>query len=440
MDDRVRLDSRELLRAWQGVLGRLELELNPHNFTTWLAPTRARSFDGSSLVVEARSAMACDFLDRRMRVVVERAVAQAFGASVALTFVSAGEVPEDDAVMQPVVEQRRGRSDVIGTVNCSLTFEDYLATDGNRLAMQACLALVEPSDLVASPVVLFGSPGLGKTHLLHALACRAKDLGRSVACLSAEEFTNRFLGAIRARRADEFQAQIRRVDLLIIDDLQSIAGKKATQEELVWTIDAVTHAGGHVVVASERHPFELGLHERLESRLVAGIVTRIEPFEWNERRALIEAVARRKRGGLPGWAIERLAAVNACSVRVLLGCINAALALERAQQLDARTLDSSLAGVAVLEAANSGGTEQQLLERVAQYFGIASEDLVGRGRSARLSDARAVAAAGLQARGYSLPRIGVLFAGRDKGTISTLARRGREMVEEQDILRHLIAG
>ncbi len=441
MEDRVRLDSRELLRAWQGVLGRLELELNPHNFTTWLAPTRARSFDGSDLVVEARSTMACDWLDRRMRTVVERAAAQAFGAEVQLTFVASGEhLTEEPTALAPRAVAARTVGDVLGTVNCSFTFEDYLSTQGNRLALQACLALVEPSDLVASPVVLFGSPGLGKTHLLHALACRAKELGRNVACLSAEEFTNRFLGAMRAKRADEFQAEIRRVQLLIIDDLQSIAGKKATQDELVWTIDAVTNAGGHVVVASERHPFELGLLERLESRLAAGIITRMEPFEWSERRAFIEAVARRKRGGLPGWAIDRLAGVNAPSVRVLLGCVNAALALERAQQLDLRTLDASLAGVTVLDKSVPGGSEQQLLDRIAQYFGVACEDLIGRARSNRLSEARAVAAAGLQARGYSLPRIGSLFSGRDKGTISTLARRGRELLEEQDLLEHLIAG
>jgi chromosomal replication initiator protein len=325
-------------------------------------------------------------------------------------------------------------------VNCAYTFEDYLSTSGNQLALQACLALVEPSDLVASPVVLFGSPGLGKTHLLHALACRAKDLGRSVACLSAEEFTNRYLGALRAKRADEFQDDIRGVDLLIIDDLQSIAGKKHTQDELVSTMDAVCNAGGHVVAASERHPFELGLLERLESRLAAGIITRVEPFDWDERRSFIEHVARRKRGGLPGWAIDRLAGVNAPSVRVLLGCINAALALERAQQLTPRTMDASLAGVSMLESNSAAGGETQLLERVAHYFGIACDELVGRSRSPRVAEARAVAAAGLQDRGYSLPRIGALFDGRDKGTISTLARRGRAMLEEQDMLRHLIAG
>lgn len=441
MGDRARLDSRELVRAWQGVLGRLELELNPHNYTTWLAPTRARSFDGHELVIEARTTMACDYLDRRMRVVIERGVAQGFGDDIRLSFVVAGESPPDAPAIDPEVPPTAApRGAVMGTLNCAYTFEDYLQTSGNQLALQACLALVEPGDFATTPIVLFGAPGLGKTHLVHATACRAKDLGRSVACLSAEAFTNRYLGALRANRADEFQHEIRQVDLLIIDDLQLIAGKTGTQVELVNTMDEVSHRGGHVVVASERHPFELGLIDRLTSRLSAGIITRVEPFDWAERRAFIEHVARRKRGGLPGWAIERLSSVNAPSVRLLLGFINTALGLERAQKLDPRSLDGSLGGAVLFEASTAQAGEGQLLERVAQHFGVACEDLVGRSRNATVAEARAVAAAGLQDRGYSLPRIGALMDGRDKGTISTLARRGRAMLEEQDILRHLIAG
>jgi len=443
MDPRAQTDARELARCWQSVLGRLELELNRHNFATWLSGTRARSFDGTTLVIETRSTMACEWLDRRMRVVIERAAAQGFGAAVSAQFVVAGERTDGPAT-NPVAaatppRQPEPAATAIGQVNCAYTFEDYLPTSGNQLAIDSCLALVEPEERAPSPVVVYGQPGMGKTHLLHALACRMKDRGRSVALLSAEEFTNRFLGSLRARQVEEFQGVIRNVDLLIIDDLQAIAGKKATQDELVCTMDAIANSGGYVVVASERHPFELGLPERLESRLAAGIVTRVEAFAAAERRAFVEHVARRRRVALPGWAIDRLSAVNAGSVRVLLGCINAALLLERNQKLDPRSLDASLAGVAVLDAAPVSG-EQDLLERVARYFGVAVEDLAGRARSPRITEARAIAIAGLQQRGYSLPRIAAIFGNRDKSTVSTLAGRGRSLIESQDILRHLLAG
>jgi hypothetical protein len=146
-DAQTPFNSRELARAWQGTLGRLELELNPHNFATWLAPTRARSFDGDELVIEAKSAMACDWLDRRMRVVIERAASQGFGGSVRLKFVAAGDAVDLKQMLvdEPVPAAPATRA-VMGTVNCAYTFEDYLSTSGNQLALQACLALVEPSD------------------------------------------------------------------------------------------------------------------------------------------------------------------------------------------------------------------------------------------------------------------------------------------------------
>ncbi len=440
MELRPELDARELARLWQSVLGRLEVELNPHSFANYLQGTRAVSFDGARLVVEARTAMACDWLDRRMRVVIERAATQAHPALETVLFVGPGEGGAAVGTELPPAAPpaRTKQSLTIGTVNCGYTFDAYLAARGNELALHACRAIVEPSDLQISPVVLFGSPGMGKTHLLHALACGAQALGRSVACLSAEEFTNRYLGSLRNHRVAEFQDQVRSVDLLIIDDLQSIAGKTRTIDELVCTMDEVGHNGGHVVAASERHPFELGLPERLESRLAAGIITKVEPFDHSERREFIEHVARRCRTALPGWATDRIAAVPAPSVRALLGHINLAIAMEQKARLEPRALDGALGGQVLLRAAEEAG-ERELLERVAHYFAIAIDDLTGKNRAAKAGEARAVAAAALQARGYSLSRIGALFQ-RDKTTISTVASRGRAILAERTDLERTLAG
>jgi chromosomal replication initiator protein len=440
MDARVPCTDRELARSWQGVLGRLELELNPHNFAAWLRGTRAVRMDGRLVVVEAASEMACSWLNQRMKVVVERAATQVFGPEIAVEFVAAGTAgPAVTATMEAPPRRPGGRGVVLGQLNCAYTFEEYQAAEGNRLALQSCLALVEEMDFRISPVVLFGAPGMGKTHLLHALACRAAEQGRAVACLSAEEFANRFLGAMRDRKADEFQAAVRAVDLLVIDDLQQIAGKKATQDELVHTMDAVCNAGGHVVVASEKHPFELDLPERLASRLAAGIVTRVEPFRMAERRAFIERVARRLRASLPGWATDRIAGCEVPSVRVLLGAVNAAVALERNGMLGLGRLDAELGRVALAEAANGMIGERELLERIARHYQVTVDEIAGRTRKGPVAEARAVAVAALQARGRSLSQLGVLFGQRDKSTISGLAERGRAIVAGDEGLRALVA-
>lgn len=441
MDDGLPCTDRELVRSWQGVLGRLQLELNPHNFATWLRGTRPLRLDERLLVVEATSEMACTWLNQRMRVVVERAAGQVFGSGIQVGFVGPGtqvatplEETEHADEKQPAM-----RGPVLGSLNCTYTFEEYQAAEGNRLALQSCLSLVEGMEFRISPVVLFGSPGMGKTHLLHALACRAAEQGRAVACLSAEEFANRFLGAMRERRVEEFQAAVRAVDLLVIDDLQQIAGKKATQDELVHTMDAVCNAGGHVVVASEKHPFELDLPERLSSRLAAGIVARVEPFRIAERRAFIERVARRLRASLPGWAADRIAGCEVPSVRVLLGAVHAAVALERNGMLEMGRLDAELGRVALAEASNGMIGERELLERIARHFEVTVDEIAGRSRRGPVTEARAVAVAVLQERGRSLSQLGALFGRRDKSTISGLAERGRELVAEKDGLRAIVA-
>jgi len=182
MDDPATVyDSRALTRGWQAVLGRLQLELNPHHFATWLKGTRALRSDGQTLVVEARTAIACEWLNHRLNVMVLRAMPQGFTALNNVWFVPPGAVsaPAEATAAGPAAPAPNAH--VVGKINCEYTFEGYVAGDGNLLAIEACRALVEPSELRVSPVVLYGSPGMGKTHLLHALACRARDLGKRVA-------------------------------------------------------------------------------------------------------------------------------------------------------------------------------------------------------------------------------------------------------------------
>lgn len=412
-------EPRHLARTWRAILGCLEVQLNPHTVATWLAPARPCAFDGRTFTIQAPNEIARDWLDTRLRTVIERAAAQVLG-EVELRVV--GPVPEP--------APRPPRGPITGTVNCSHTFDDYQPSEGNLLALAAMRDLAEATPGAASPVVVYGPPGLGKTHLLHAAACRAADLGRAVACLGADAFTAAFVASVRHGDGNEFKAAIREADLLILDDLQQLAGRRATQEELVAAIDAVTHRGGHVAVASEQHPFDLDLIDRLASRLVQGIVTRIEPFDADARRAFIERIARRQRTALPAWAIDRLAACNAPSVRLLLGAVNQAIALQRAARLDLASLDTAAARIAISQAAGRD-PDAELLERIARHFQVDPGDLASRKRSPALTPARAVAAALLQQQGRSLAQVGALLGGRDKSTISELARRGARMLAEQ---------
>lgn len=426
------------------MLGRLRVDMNPRNFEAWLDGSRAVRLDGDLLIVEARSAFMCDWLNERMIVVVEKAVAKIFKRELRVRFVAKGSGDEAGAyVPEPgpsCPSSARGSGHLIGSLNSQYTFERYLPAEGNRLAFETCSALLDPDEFCFNPIVVYGSPGMGKTHLLHAVAARALASGWSVACLSAEQFTNRYQQALRDHVMPEFQAELRGVRLLIIDDLQYVAGKKGTQDELVHTIDAVLTAGGYVVIGSEVHPLTMGLPDRLSSRISGGMSAPVAPFVAEERRAYIEQVAREARVALPAWAIERIAGCESPSVRLLHGALTTAIGLQRAGRLEMRALDAALVCMTANAASPGALDDRATLALIARHFEVTFEELVGRSRKATVGEARAVAAVALRNRGRSLSEVASLLGGRDKTTVKAICGRGQEILEANPGLRMALAG
>ncbi|MEP6871760.1 MAG: DnaA/Hda family protein [Anaerolineaceae bacterium] len=433
---------RDLSELWQAVLGRLQVELSAHIFNTWLRGTRALQLDGGKLTIEARTALSCEWLNIKLDAVVARAVAAQRGDEVEVEFVPRGSEAAVATLHEasPAQAWPTPPAAIIGRLNCVYTFERYLSGEGNQVAYESCTRLLERDGLPISPVVIYGPPGMGKTHLLHALASRALAASKRVACFSAEEFTTRYISAIRTGGMEAFQLSVRSVDLFVIDDLQYLAGKKGTLDELVHTIDAVSNSGGHIATASERHPLDLDLPDRLSSRLAAGIITRVEPFIMQERRDFIDHVARGLRSGLPTWAVERIAGCEIPSTRVLLGAVHAAVALSRCGRLDAARLDADLTRVAAVEAAPPGHDDRAILEAIARHFDTSFEALTGRSRVAAVSNARAIAIYALKERGRSLSQIAALLGKRDPSTISQLQVRGRQLLAADPALQSRIAG
>jgi chromosomal replication initiator protein len=437
-------DPRSLARAWQAILGRLEFEVSTHNFATWLRGTRALRLEHDTLVVQAAASYGCDWLNQRLVTVVERATEDMTGRPLRVVFVPRGQL---EAEAEPAEAARRSAAApapptapaVVGSLNTAFTFDRYVPGEGNFLAHRACAALFDDEGAAAiSPVVIWGAPGMGKTHLLHAVASAAVARGWPVACLSAEQFTSRYQGALRRQEVERFQAELRAVRLLVLDDLQYLEGKKATAEEFVHTVDAISMAGGHVVIASERHPGDLDFPGRLQSRLTAGLVTRVQPFLADERRRYVEQLAVELRVGLPGAVVDRLAGIEAPSVRVLQGAVHGAVALARCGRLDLRRLDAELCRLTASEAAGRP-LDAGALEAIARHFGTTPADVIGRSRKAPVAEARALAVVALRDRGLSLAAVGEALGGRDRSTISQLEARGRTLLESSPALRALLS-
>lgn len=448
MSNALTAERHDLSWQWQTVLGRLQVDMNAGAFDAWLEGSRAARIEGDTLIVEPRSAFMCDWLNDHLAVVVERAVAAVIERELRVRFVPKGCGSNTEPAAVSIAARRPAvvppvsltSSGMIGSVNCNFTFDRYLPAIGNRLAHHSCMRLTEADANPISPIVVYGSPGMGKTHLLHAMARRAVSLGWTVACLSAEQFTNRYVDAMRGQRMGGFQAELRRVRLLVIDDLQYLAGRKGTLDELVHTIDEVAGGGGHVVMAGEVPPYEMDLPQRLASRLMAGIMVRIEPFLAEERRAYIEQLAREQRVGLPAWAIDRIAGCEVPSVRVLLGAVNAAIMLQQSGMLDLRQLDARLTHITATASSPASLDDRAMLELIAKHFQTTFEELVGRSRSGSVGEARAVAAAVLHGRGRSFAQVGAALGKRDASTVKGICRRGQEIIEEDGGLRARLAG
>lgn len=431
-------DSAKALRGtWRAVLGRLQLEVSRPNFETWLAGTTPRSLTDRELLVEARSAFRAEWLNENLAPVVERCLGAVEGERLSVRFVAPGEKPHTtpEAATSSDGTGPAGGEQVVGQVNGSFTLARYFRSEGSALAVASCLSLVEAGEPAISPVVVHGPPGVGKTHLLHGLAARASDRGQRVACLSGEGFTSRYQRALREGNVEAFQDAVRGVQLLIIDDLHDLAGKTGTLRELVHTLDAVTHGGGAVVVGSELRPRELGLPERLCSRLEAGIVATVEPFAAGERRAFIEQRLGDLRVALPSWCLEELA-TGTGSVRSILAGVHAAVGLQRRGLLSELRL---AAEVGALELRSRGNeTAKAVIERIAEHFAVAVGEVEGRSRAQKLARPRAVAAAALQERGCSYSEIGALLGGRSRSTIKGLAERGRALGAEDAAVANLL--
>lgn len=407
--------------------------MNGPAWETWLSGTRLAGIDGDVAVVEAASSFARVHLQERLQLVVLRALQRQLPGVVDIQFTDPGFVPYQAASEQPEARVPAQPRRLVGSINSAFTLERYLEVRGNVIARSTCLSLANGPQEGVSTVVIFAPPGLGKTHLLHGVAHDALARGRSVACLSGEQFANHYMGAIRANSVADFHAAVREVDLLILDDLQYLAGKKGTQAELQNTMDEVMHRGGCVLMASDCPPFELGFIDRLQSRLAQGVVTTIELFAKEDRMRFVSEIARRNGCALPVWAQERIASAPAPSVRVLQGAVNNAIALERNGMLDLERLDAAIGYNAMVQAAPAR-SPRELIDAVARHFASSYDEVIGRGRQLHTRNARAVVVALLRKRGMTQPQIATLLGGRERSTVRDMEKTGAQLLTEDPSL------
>ncbi|MFL7869738.1 MAG: DnaA/Hda family protein, partial [Anaerolineales bacterium] len=244
-------------QAWQSVLGQLQMEMPRASFDTWVRDTRPIRHNNGELTISVRNAYARDWLESRLASTVNRLLVGIMDSNVSVKFI----VAQNDEEMSQSVESVEYSEDDTSvslqrnvTLNSRYTFENFVVGSGNRLAHAACLAVAEKPARAYNPLFLYGGVGLGKTHLLHAIGNACHTRGLRVLYVSSEEFTNDMINAIRTHTTQAFRDKYRSIDVLLVDDIQFIAGKESTQEEFFHTFNTLHGQDKQIIVSSDRPP------------------------------------------------------------------------------------------------------------------------------------------------------------------------------------------
>jgi chromosomal replication initiator protein len=329
-------------------------------------------------------------------------------------------------------------------LNPKYMFETFVIGSSNRFAHAASVAVAESPAKAYNPLFIYGSSGLGKTHLLHAIGHYATTLGhaRSVRYVSTEEFTNDFINSLRDDKTQAFQRRYRDVDILLIDDIQFLENRERTQEEFFHTFNTLHNANKQIVISSDRSPRQLAtLEDRMRTRFEWGLLADIQPPDLETRIAILQKKAAQERMFAPDDVLEFIASRVSNSIRELEGALIRVTAFA---SLTRSSVQLSLAEEVLRDFMPDGAgpeiTADQIMVSTADYFGVSLEDLRGHSRSRVLVNARQVAMyLCRELTDLSLPRIGQAFGGRDHTTVMHADRKIRQHMAERRSLYNQIA-
>jgi len=433
----------EARQAWQTALGQLQLEMPKAAFDTWVRDTELISFDDNIFRIGVQNAYACDWLESRLRSTVTRLLTGALGKPIDVQFVVCHTGTQDEVTtpedIAPNFESEKASANGGQSLNSRYSFDNFVVGTSNRLAQAASLAVAEKPAQTYNPLFLYGGVGLGKTHLLHAIGNMCVRNNQKVLYVSSEEFTNDLISAIRSRTTQAFREKYRLIDVLLVDDIQFIAGKESTQEEFFHTFNTLHGQNKQIIMTSDRPPKAMvTLEERLRSRFEWGLTADIQPPDYETRAAILHSKADQGGYNVSPEILEIIAHRFQANIRELEGALTRVMAYAdlRGMALDKDLVDASLAD---LMPQTKDVAPEQIISTVAGEFAITKKELLSRSRTHRIALPRQVAMYILREEAaISLPQIGLLLGGRDHTTVMYGYDKIADLLETDDGLRRKI--
>lgn len=434
---------------WDKTKDLIKLKVNPQTFETWFRPAKGLSISKNVLTLEVPNTFFKDWLIEHHLELIKSSLKEISGENMSLEFLflphetsprTETAAAEPNAAIKPAY--KKPELSVNLGLNPAYTFNNFVVGQNNRFAHAAALAVSESLAKVFNPLFLYGRVGLGKTHLMHAIAhCIAeKNLNGKIVYITSEEFTNQLINAIRNEATSKFRARYRTVDVLLVDDIHFIAGKESTQEEFFNTFNTLHDAHKQIVLSSDRPPKEIrNLEERIVSRFEWGLIADIQPPSFETRAAILKKKAERETVVIPDDVIFYIAEKIKSNIRELEGALKRVVAnvVLLKQNLTLELARSILKDM--IKEKESRISAEAIFEEVANYFNVRISDIKGRRRTKQLVLPRQISVYLIRKlTEHSLPEIGQLCGGRDHTTILYACESINRDIKESTATRDLI--
>ena len=419
----------ELKELWEKTLNIIKGELTEVSFNTWIKSCEPISISSNTIIISVPNSFTQDILEKRYKDLVINSIEAACSKTYELEFVIASELQE----VEEKNEENKNTSkkdgisvtvndEMSSTLNPKYTFDSFVIGNSNRFAHAASLAVAESPAKAYNPLFIYGGVGLGKTHLMHAIGhyILQNNPNAKVVYVSSEKFTNELINAIKDDKNEEFRTKYRSVDVLLIDDIQFIAGKERTQEEFFHTFNTLHEANKQIIISSDRPPKEIPtLEDRLRSRFEMGLIADIQPPDFETRIAILKTKAQIENIDIPNEVMNYIATYIKSNIRELEGALTRVVAYS---SLINKDISYDLAVEALKDIVTTSESQEisvnRIKEKVSTAFGIKMDDFNSKKRTRTIAYPRQIAMyLSRELTDLSLPKIGNEFGGRDHTTV-----------------------
>ena len=439
------------VELWQAALGEIELSISKANFSTWFKNTTILSNEGGKVVIGVPNGFAKEWLENKYNTYIFRAlrnfqddikeincviysnepsqVADIKKIESSQATVSdqqfAQEIYQGNNFMQRPAQiasqQQQNNAALENNINARYTFENFIIGENNELARAACYAVSQNLGKIYNPLFIYGGVGLGKTHLLQSIGNEvlANDPSRRIKYITSERFANELIDSIRNQTVNDFKSTYQAIDLLIIDDVQFLAGKEKTQNEFFHIFNALYQINKQIVISSDRPPKAIAtLEDRLRSRFEGGMIADIGKPDIETRIAILKTKSAENNFFMDEEAIRFIAENVKNNIRELEGALNRIIAAcEFNKKLPTLKFVQQALGEIISSGKKKGVQPQNIIEAISQYFNISSKELIEKGRKKEIAYARHIAMYLMRSElNVSYPSIGTQFGGRDHTT------------------------